>query len=156
MSFDNRILRLNGKSTQTNYLCHALQCAVMQSCWSNDLDKNKMAQAYEISDVYGVIFYRYHYEKMVNVKKKNLSLDDMYNIVLNYLTDYVHEEKIDYAKAFDLYSTKDDQDQVNWLQPYNDYDVSNDPGWLIYTNNWGHVKGKDAFAVIQSSAWLGK
>lgn len=37
-----------------------------------------------------------------------------------------------------------------------DHDGSNELGWRVYTEDWGHINGEDAIAIKPAYLWYGK
>ncbi len=127
-TFDNMIFNVNGDMRDTDRLGDALKLAIEQ------------AVGFRKSDTHGLILYRYGSDKCT-LFPAPLSPKELLPLVLVYL-DSEHAANVK-CEGFDANA---------------DHDGSNNPGWRVYTENWGHVGDEcaDAIAVKPCFVWFGK
>jgi hypothetical protein len=137
MSFDNVHIQIRGEHKDD--LLTAIQLAMK-------ITDNSKVVSYKIDDKYGFIVNWVYNDGESHPLPVALGPEEITGIIWKWL------ESLDWSKVDSQY------DIVSFNGRLNDYDVVEERGWLLYTEEWGHVNGQYSaiFAVVPAWLWLGK
>ena len=135
MSFDNRVLNVNGETKEELLL--AITLAFTQ-------DGRKTAKAWKVEPDHGLVFYWWE-NKDAHPFPVPLDANGICEIAWQWLQS-------DEGKSVPSENKLD-----HWFKDLN-HDGSNIKGWRAYTEDWGHVN-RNTYAIVaihRSYLWLGK
>lgn len=135
--FDNRQLSINGKSKEA--LLAALKMAFIQS-------EQKTARAWIKNQQQGIILLWADTEALEN------------NIINKFLEPVTPEEVLPMIERYLLGDEAKKVHLKKWDEDA-DHDGSNDSGWRVYVEDWGHigeVRWSGICAIKRTFLWYGK
>lgn len=146
---DNKIFNVNGK--KKNRLLMALKLLLL-----DEYGKEQKVKGWYFSKKKGFILTWYvgdshkHARPFTNRIGEECEIDA--EELVEILWDWLESDE---ARAMEL---------EGWDRKFNDSDVSTDPGWRLYTDEWGHVNNPDGHtidhysigALTKAYMWYGK
>jgi len=127
---DNRLFIVNGKGKDT--LLETIKLAVKTAGY-------RQIDGFRIDEKKGFVLL-WHCNNGITIDEKTPEG------VFSYVESYLESDAADYVE------------KKQWEQAYDSYDVTDQEGWVVYCEDWGHI-GIDPYAIVaikKAYLWYGK